>query len=130
MSSDGLLSDFKMSKTHVVIIGGGIIGVCTAYYLSKEDGVNVTIVENAEIAGSASGKAGGFLAKDWHASATESLGYLSYDLHKKLANEFDGEKRWQFRGVQSSNVLLKATQSTGDSKPKANVVHDGEEVCM
>lgn len=118
-----------MSKTNVVIIGGGIVGVCTAYYLSKEDNVDVTIVENAEIAGAASGKAGGFLAKDWHASATESLGYLSYDLHKRLAEELDGRTRWHYRALQTSNVVLKATQATGNSKPKANVVHDGEEVC-
>ncbi|TIB38427.1 hypothetical protein E3P86_01634 [Wallemia ichthyophaga] len=93
----------------------------------KEDNVDVTIVENAEIAGAASGKAGGFLAKDWHASATESLGYLSYDLHKRLAEELDGRTRWHYRALQTSNVVLKATQATGNSKPKANVVHDGEE---
>ncbi|TIA93100.1 hypothetical protein E3P99_00256 [Wallemia hederae] len=112
---------------NVVIIGGGIIGVCTAYYLAKEGGFHVTIVENGVIAGGASGKAGGFLAEDWHSSATSSLGYLSYSLHKELAEAYGGEQRWQYRGVQSSNVLLKATTSTSDSQPAANVVHDGEE---
>ncbi|TIA68101.1 hypothetical protein E3P91_04168 [Wallemia ichthyophaga] len=114
-----------MTKT--VIVGGGIIGVCVAYYLSKEEGMDVTIVENTEVACGASGKAGGFLAKDWHATATESLGLLSFDLHKKLADEYNGQQRWQYRGLQSSNVLLKATNSTSDDVPKTNIVHDSEE---
>ncbi|TIC69709.1 hypothetical protein E3Q01_00328 [Wallemia mellicola] len=92
-----------------------------------KDGVDVTIIENTDIACGASGKAGGFLAKDWHGSATESLGDLSYDLHKKLSDKYNGEQRWQYRNIQSSNVLLKAIKSTNDNKPKLNVVHDNDE---
>jgi len=49
---------------HIAIIGGGIIGVCTAYYISqharfKSGSVLVTIVEANHIASGASGKAGG-----------------------------------------------------------------------
>jgi glycine/D-amino acid oxidase-like deaminating enzyme len=49
---------------HVVIIGGGIIGICTAYYLSGDERfqsrkLSVTIVEANKIASGASGKAGG-----------------------------------------------------------------------
>lgn len=55
----------------VVIIGGGIIGTCTAYFtatLAKERGLDVAIklVEGSSIAAGASGKAGGLLAVDWH----------------------------------------------------------------
>ena len=47
----------------VVICGGGIIGCSIAYYLTKLDNdfARVIIVERNEIAGHASGKAGGFL---------------------------------------------------------------------
>ncbi len=42
----------------VVVIGGGVIGVCTAYYLAKA-GVKVTLVEQGEVAaGSSYGNAG------------------------------------------------------------------------
>ena len=47
---------------HVVICGGGVIGACTAYFLARR-GIDVTVVERAEVASSASGKAGGFLAR-------------------------------------------------------------------
>ena len=54
----------------ICIIGGGIVGVSTAFYLSSklnlDEDVKIVIVEANEIAGSASGKAGGFLARDWH----------------------------------------------------------------
>ena len=40
----------------VVICGGGVIGACTAYFLSRR-GVDVTVVERTEVA-AAAGKAG------------------------------------------------------------------------
>lgn len=49
---------------HIVIIGGGIMGICTAYYLSGDErfrnaSFSVTVVEANDIASGASGKAGG-----------------------------------------------------------------------
>lgn len=51
----------------VVIIGGGIMGVCTAYYLSRAVGprASITLIEGTSIAAAASGRAGGLLALDW-----------------------------------------------------------------
>ena len=45
----------------VVIVGGGIIGCATAYYLARE-GVDVTVLERAEVSSEASGAAAGMLA--------------------------------------------------------------------
>ena len=53
-------------RLNIVICGGGIIGCCTAYYLSQKQNIaSITIIERYKIAGCASGKAGGFLAYDW-----------------------------------------------------------------
>jgi glycine oxidase len=45
----------------VVIVGGGIVGCATAYYLARE-GAGVTVIERGEIGGEASGAAAGMLA--------------------------------------------------------------------
>ncbi len=46
---------------NVVIVGGGIIGCATAYYLARA-GAGVTVVERGEVSGEASGAAAGMLA--------------------------------------------------------------------
>ncbi|KAL1809961.1 hypothetical protein ACET3Z_026951 [Daucus carota] len=77
----------------VVVCGGGVIGVCAAYYLSKK-GAAVTLVEKSSIACAASGKAGGFLALDWCDSGPlSSLARASFNLHRSLAQELDAKNR-------------------------------------
>lgn len=98
---------------NIVIIGGGIAGVSTAHFLSLSSargGAKITLVENVKIAAGASGYSGGFLAKDWHGSATADLSAMSFDLHAQLANEFGGREKWGYRTVdtlvcQTSSVL-------------------------
>lgn len=61
---------------NIVIIGGGIVGVSTAYFTAisnaRSVGTKITLVEGTKIAAGASGYSGGFLAKDWHGSPTAS----------------------------------------------------------
>ena len=78
---------------HVCIVGGGIIGTATAYYLSTVYGISCTIVDRTgTIAPAASGKAGGFLAYDWNdGTPTEALTHRSFRLHEELANQFTPE---------------------------------------
>lgn len=63
---------YGSKKQSTVIVGAGIIGLSTAYYLSLTldvDNHAIHVVENSdEFFASASGKAGGFLAEDctWH----------------------------------------------------------------
>src|SRR5689334_25196464 len=71
---------------HVVICGAGVIGACTAYFLSCR-GVDVTVVERTDVACAASGKAGGFLALDWcDGSPLDALARRSFALHAELAD--------------------------------------------
>ncbi len=46
----------------IIVIGGGLVGVCTAYYLSKM-GRQVTLLEQRGIASGASGRNGGMIMK-------------------------------------------------------------------
>ena len=71
----------------IVIAGGGIIGNSVAYYLAKLK-IATTIIDPVGIAPAASGKAGGFLARDWSdGSPIGPLQQHSFDLHAQQAEE-------------------------------------------
>ncbi|MCW5737286.1 MAG: FAD-binding oxidoreductase [Enhydrobacter sp.] len=71
----------------VVICGGGAIGCAIAYFLSRR-GAQPTVIERHTVAGSASGKSGGFLARDWcRGTELDQLARRSFDLHAELAEE-------------------------------------------
>src|ERR1700716_2743788 len=79
----------------VVICGGGVIGACTAYFLSRR-GIDVLVVERTEVAAAASGKSGGFLALDWCAGTPlDALARRSFALHAALPDEIAGD--WGYR---------------------------------
>jgi glycine/D-amino acid oxidase-like deaminating enzyme len=72
---------------HIVIAGGGIIGNSIAYFLAKRN-IPVTMIDPVGLAPGASGKAGGFLAKEWRdGTPLEDLQRLGFDLHQEIANE-------------------------------------------
>ncbi len=79
----------------VAILGGGVIGAATAYYLSRR-GLNPVIIERTGLANAASGKSGGFLARDWcDGTPLQMLARRSFDLHARLADEIAGD--WGYR---------------------------------
>ncbi len=89
---------------HVVICGGGVIGACIGYFLARR-GIDVTVVERSEVASSASGKAGGFLALDWCAgSPLDALARRSFALHASLSHEVDGD--WGYRRMTAYSGVV------------------------
>ncbi|CEI69683.1 hypothetical protein FVEN_g11483 [Fusarium venenatum] len=120
-------------KRNIVIVGGGVIGSTTAYYLTRHPKFNkalhtITLLEAAPtVAAGASGKAGGLLAL-W--AYPDFLVPLSYRLHAELAAEHNGPQRWGYRqlGCGSFEAVvsrdkLKSLQSNGSK----NQGHDGKE---
>ena len=56
----------------IVILGAGPQGAALAYYLTRR-GQKPLIIEREKVAAAASGKGGGFLARDWGDSITRKL---------------------------------------------------------
>jgi glycine/D-amino acid oxidase-like deaminating enzyme len=79
----------------IIICGGGAIGTAIAYFLSRR-GAQPIVIERHEVAGSASGKSGGFLALDWcRGTALDRLARRSFALHAALAEELGNP--WGYR---------------------------------
>ena len=122
--------------THTVIVGSGIIGISTAYYLSllTSEGSssafsdkdaqganrnhNIHLVDPAPVLFKhvASGNAGGFLARNWFSSSVAELGALSFDLHKELAEQFDGRREWGWSKSTVINLDTTGSRKKGETK--------------
>ena len=123
---------------HVAIIGGGIIGCATAYYLSRTRSCTFTVIEAEHVAYGASGYSAGFLtpysgsndpgllalsprALELHAELAEVLPDLSgidhgYDLRPFLRCGFGAEGIAQARDFMEARRAdgLQADWLTGD----------------
>ncbi|KAL6449467.1 TDA3 putative oxidoreductase TDA3 [Candida maltosa Xu316] len=116
-------------KQHIIIVGAGIIGVCTAYYLVNHpkydpQKFHITLIESKRVAGGASGKAGGLLAL-W--AFPEQIVSLSFDLHQKLSNEYNGEKEWGYRRLTTVSLEGDISHLTNKKKSKNDEDEDEEE---
>src|ERR1700742_4037326 len=95
----------------VVVCGGGVVGAWTALHLGRR-GVDVTVVERTEVAAAASGKAGGFLARDWCAgSPLDALARRRFALHARLPEEIASD--WGYRPMTAYSGLV---ASNGDPR--------------
>ncbi|KAF4120854.1 FAD dependent oxidoreductase [Geosmithia morbida] len=109
-------------KRNIVIVGGGIIGSTTAYFLTRHPKFSpalhtVTLLEAAPtLAAGASGKAGGLLAQWAYPSC---LVPLSYRLHADLAAEHNGVQRWGYRHVQCGSIEAAVSKDRIDGQKLA-----------
>ncbi|ORY17799.1 FAD dependent oxidoreductase-like protein superfamily [Clohesyomyces aquaticus] len=87
-------------SSNTVILGSGIVGLSTAYYLSQSPKTrpeSIHLVDSSpKLFHCASGLAGGFLAADWFAPSVAPLGALSFRLHRELAEQHSGSKIWGY----------------------------------
>ena len=93
---------------NIVICGAGVIGASIAYFLA-ERGLTSTLVERCGVACAASGKSGGFIARDWCDGQPQAeLARTSFDLHATLANTLDADY-----GYARIDTLLVASSERG-----------------
>lgn len=93
-------------KQHIILVGAGIIGVCTAYYIVNHkkfdpEKYHITIVESKRVAGGASGKAGGLLAL-W--AFPQQIVPLSFGLHQELSDMYNGSEEWGYRRLTTVSL--------------------------
>ena len=83
----------------VVVCGAGVIGAATAYFLARH-GVQTTLIERTAVGAAASGKSGGFLAKDWcDGTPLAELAQHSFALHDVLAGTLPSD--YGYRRVET-----------------------------
>jgi glycine/D-amino acid oxidase-like deaminating enzyme len=84
---------------HVLVCGGGVIGASIAYFLGRR-GVKSTVIESTGLACAASGKSGGFLARDWcDGTPLAPLARRSFALHGELNQKLAGN--WGYRRLDT-----------------------------
>ena len=109
----------------VVICGGGVIGAACAYALSTR-GVDVTIVERWRVGGCASGKSGGFLARDWcDGTPVAPLAQRSFDLHEQWADDLGNT--YGYRKVETFSAAVSVRRSlpvSSDANVAGWLAHD------
>ncbi len=95
----------------VLICGGGVIGTSIAYFLSCRD-VRATVIECTGVACAASGKSGGFLARDWcDGSPLAPLAHRSFALHAELAKTISDN--WGYRRLTTFGGLAGVARHRG-----------------
>ncbi|MGY3075150.1 glycine/D-amino acid oxidase-like deaminating enzyme [Bradyrhizobium sp. LM6.10] len=101
----------------VVICGGGVIGACTAWFLRRR-GIDVIVVERTDVAAAASGKAGGFLARNWcEGSPLDALARRSFAIHAQLPEEIAGD--WGYRPMTAYSGFVAADGHPRRDAPSA-----------
>ena len=75
-----------MGPDKVVICGAGLHGASLAYYLTQMGHKDVTVIEREKVAAGASGKGGGFLARDWGSGPTTQVRTIPPPISSQLCH--------------------------------------------
>jgi glycine/D-amino acid oxidase-like deaminating enzyme len=91
-------------RADVVVVGGGIAGCATAFYLARR-GVRVMLLERGEIAGEQSGRNWGFVRQQGRDPFEVPLMMESNRIWRGLEQELDADIEW----IQGGNLALGGT---------------------
>lgn len=130
--------DAMLKTPDVLIVGGGIIGLATAYFLA-ERGASVQLIEAGSIASGASGaNAGGVWPNDQgpsHSAGFQPLAFMSRDLWGRLSLRPGFEFDWRVNGflnVNPEKFAPSAAESAARSQEQGYTVHavDAGQIAM
>jgi glycine/D-amino acid oxidase-like deaminating enzyme len=124
------------SHPDVLIVGGGLVGLATAYFLAEE-GCAVQLIEAAALASGASGaNAGGIWPNDQgpsHTSGFQALAFRSRDLWGRLSLRPDFDFDWRVNGflnLSAERIGPSAPQMAAELQEQGYAVQavDGEQI--
>ncbi|CAN5715375.1 FAD-binding oxidoreductase [soil metagenome] len=87
-----------MSTADVVVIGGGVNGVSTAFNLAKLGAGKIVLVERGQLGSGASGKSGALVRMHYTNPYESKLAYESLKIFQDWADEVGGDCGWQQPG--------------------------------
>jgi len=93
------------SRYRVVIIGGGVIGTATAFYLAKSGIRNVAVLEKNYLSSGSTGRCGGGIRQQWSERMNVRLAIRSVEHFKR----FDSEVGFDIEYNQGGYLLLAYT---------------------
>ncbi len=105
-----------INTADVVIIGGGISGVATAYYLAKKGVKNVVVLEKNYLASGNTGRCGAGIRQQWGTEMNCRIAKLSCELFETCNEELRYEGDIEFK--QGGYLLLAYTQKEYDQFKK------------
>jgi sarcosine oxidase subunit beta len=96
-----------LGTADVVVIGGGILGTATAYYLAKYGIKNITIVEKSTICSGSTGACGAGIRAQWGTEMNCRLGLAALEIFEQLDKELGFPT-----GLNQGGYLLVAYKET------------------
>lgn len=87
-----------MTRTDVVVVGGGVNGTSTAYHLAQLGITNVTLVERGPLASGATGKSGALVRMHYTNPYESKLAYESLKIFRNWRDLVGGNCGWQNPG--------------------------------
>lgn len=93
-------------EASIVIIGGGVIGCATAYYLAKSGLKNIVLVEKDYLASGSTGRCAGGIRQQWGTETNIRLSMGSVRLFEELDKELDRDTEY----YQGGYLLLARTE--------------------
>ena len=130
--------DAILKAPDVLVVGGGIIGLATAYFLADR-GASVQLIEAGSIASGASGaNAGGIWPNDQgpsHSAGFQPLAFLSRDLWGRLSLRPGFDFDWRVNGflnVNPEKFVPSAAEYAATSQEQGYTVHtvDAGQIAM
>ena len=95
------------AEADVVIVGGGIVGVSSAYELAKR-GLRVTLIDKRSLAGEQSGRNWGFIRQQGRAPEELPLMIHANRIWSRMEGELDADIEW----TQGGNLRLADDEAT------------------